>query len=63
MTGSVHHSSSQFELHSYDTEQEVMNAGSGTIIGSTVGHAAVGALIGGPVGADCRCIDRHQLMG
>ena len=36
--------------------------GTGAIIGSTVGHAAVGALIGGPVGLIAGALIGDQLM-
>ena len=38
-------------------------AGSGAIIGSTLGHAAVGALVGGPVGLIGGALIGDQLMG
>ena len=40
-----------------------MGAGAGAIIGSTVGYAAVGALIGGPIGLIGGALIGDQLMG
>ena len=40
-----------------------LDAGTGTIIESTVSHTAVGALIGGPVGLVAGALIGDQLMG
>ena len=40
-----------------------MGAGTGAIIGSTVGHAVLGAAIGGPVGLIDGALIGDQLMG
>lgn len=39
-----------------------LGAGTGAIIGSTVGHAGVGALIGGPIGLIAGALIGDQLM-
>ena len=40
-----------------------MGAGTGVIIGSTVGHAVLGAAIGGPVGLIDGALIGDELMG